>query len=113
MLLKGEKVFVVTRRLFEKDLRRHFVGEVREVSGGAVRVQGYMFLFDESRNEFVRRDDLRTQIFSLIDATLVINVLPTDVVLEAIRYRVDQSNHLVLTDGKSFKMDVNEFGVYL
>ena len=25
----GEKLFIVTRRLFEGDLRRHFVGEVK------------------------------------------------------------------------------------
>ena len=112
MLSKGEKVFVITRRLFEKDLRRHFVGEVQEVSGGAIRVQGYSFVFDEANNEFVRRNDSRIRIFSVIDATLMINVLHREVVLEDIRYLIDKNNHLILTDDKFFKMDVNEFGVY-
>ena len=32
----GEEVLIIARRLFEKDLRRHFVGEVQEVSDMAI-----------------------------------------------------------------------------
>ena len=37
---KGEKIHIVTRRNFEGDLRRHFVGEVVEVQDAAVRIEG-------------------------------------------------------------------------
>ena len=48
MIIKGEKVFVITRRLFDEDLRRHFVGEVQEITNVAMRVQGYSFVFDDN-----------------------------------------------------------------
>lgn len=112
MLSKGDKLFVITRRLFEGDLRRHFVGEVQETTERAVRVQGYMFVYDDANNVYVRREGERTRIFSLVDAGLVINVLPRDVALKDIQYRDDEENHLVLTDEKSFKLDINEFGFY-
>ena len=111
MLSKGEKVFVVTRRLFDKDLRRHFVGEIQDVSGAAMRVQGYAFIFDETMNDFIRREDLRTRIFSIIDAGILIAVIPADVSIEEIRYRVDEKNRRILTDGKNYKMNVSEFGI--
>ena len=61
-------------------------------------------------NDFVRRAELRTRIFSLIDAGIVINVIPEEVVLEEIQYGVDGKNHRIITDGKSFTMNVSEFG---
>lgn len=42
MLLKqNEKLHIVERRLFNDDLRRHFIGEVVECSDSAVRVTGF------------------------------------------------------------------------
>jgi hypothetical protein len=38
-LKNGEKVFIIARQLFEKDLRRHFVGEVIESSETTVRLR--------------------------------------------------------------------------
>jgi hypothetical protein len=99
MLSKGEKIFLITRRLFNEDIRRHFLGEIQEVSGGAIRVQGYVFVYDASNNEYVKRDDVRTRLFSTIDANLVINILPGEVNLTDVHYQVDKNNHLVLTDG--------------
>ena len=111
MLTKGDKLFLITRRLFESDLRRHFVGEVLEVSAATVMVSGYAFVFDQTVNEFVRRDDLRTRIFSLIDAGIDIGVLPRDAYLEDIRYYLDDERRRILTDQKTFKMNVSEFGI--
>ncbi|MEZ4484783.1 MAG: hypothetical protein R2864_09340 [Syntrophotaleaceae bacterium] len=112
MLSKGEKLFVITRRQFEGDLRRHFVGEVQGTTEWAVRVQGYLFVYDNVNNVYVRREGERTRIFSLVDAGLVINLLPREAVLKDVRYRADEEDHLVLTDEKSFKLDINEFGFY-
>ena len=111
MLAKGEKVFIVTRRLFETDLRRHFVGEVLEASGATVRVSGYGFVFDETNKEFVRREGLRIRIFPLIDAGLTINVIPREIILEDIRYSTNETSQRVITDNKSFQMNISEFGL--
>jgi hypothetical protein len=57
----------------------------------------------------VRREDIRTRIFLLTDAGLIINVLPKEVILEDVSYRVDEKNQRVITDGKTFKMNISEF----
>lgn len=105
----GEKVFIIARRLFEKDLRRHFVGEVLESTDSAARVRGYAFIFDANSGDFVRRDEIRTRIFSLTDAGYIINLLPGEAVIEEISYQTTNNNQRILTDGKTFQMNVSEF----
>ena len=111
MINKGEKVFIITRRLFDGDLRRHFVGEVQEVTSVAMRVQGYAFVFDDGTKQFVRREGLRIRIFSLIDAGLVINILPSQVQVEDIRYKWDDENRRIISDEKAFRMNISEFSL--
>lgn len=111
MITKGEKVFVITRRLFDGDLRRHFVGEVQDLTTVAMRVQGYSFVFDDSTKQFVNREGLRVRIFSLIDAGLVINILPKEASIEDIEYRWEENKPRMLTDNKTFKMNISEFSV--
>jgi hypothetical protein len=36
----GDKVHIITRRRFESDMRRHFVGEVIGISGELCRLRG-------------------------------------------------------------------------
>ncbi|MCJ7550806.1 MAG: hypothetical protein MUQ30_14125 [Anaerolineae bacterium] len=69
-------------------------------------------MFDEATSEFVRKDELRTRIITVIDAGIVITVIPEEVILEEIRYALDGNNRRVITDGKSFKMNVAEFGAH-
>jgi hypothetical protein len=107
---KGDKLHIIVRRNFEGDLRRHFVGEVEEVSGTLVRLAGYAFIHDPWANEFLRKPECRVRILSLADAGLVVNVLPRDVVVEKVRYRTTVENRLVVSDGSAFALDFNEFG---
>ena len=109
ILSKGELIFVVTRRGFEKDLRRHFIGEIQEVSEVAIKACGYVFVFDETINDFVRYEELRTCIFSLIDAGIIVSLLPEEIILKQIRYSFDDKNRRIITDGSSFKLNVSEF----
>jgi len=113
VLSKGEKIFVIIRRLFEKDLRRHFIGEIIEVSEALIRANGYIFLFDETTKEFERREKEQTNIYSLIDAGIVVIVIPEEIIIEEIRYGFDHKGRRIITDGKSFKLQVSEYGVNL
>lgn len=106
----GEKVHIITRRLFEEDLRRHFVGVVETCTETTIRVNGWAFVFDQAVTEFTRRDGARTRVFSLTSAGLIIGVLPGDVDLEKVRYRADKSGGRVLTDDQGFEMNISEFG---
>lgn len=113
VLSKGEKVLIILRRTFEKDLRRHFIGEITESSESVIRVHGYTFMFDENTKEFMRRRKPQTNIFSLVDALNVVIMLPEDVIIEEIKYGLSEKAHRIITDGKDFSFRVSEFGVYI
>jgi len=110
MLDKGEKVFVITRRLYEGDRIRQFIGEVLETADSIMKVRGYVFVHDDFTNEMVRRDDVRTRIISLTDAVNIVMILPKEVFIENVRYEINEQKQRVLTDGESFSMNMNEFG---
>jgi hypothetical protein len=111
LLQKGNKIHVITRRQFESDLRRHFLGEVMESADGVVRVEGYTFILDTRLNKYVRRPEKRSRIFSLVDAGNIVNVLPDSANIEASDYKMSREGHLGITDGESFSLDINEFGM--
>ena len=65
ILKPGEKVHIILRRRFDKDVRRHFAGEVEVYESGVARATGYVFVIDDlSKHLFVKRPDKRTKIFS-------------------------------------------------
>jgi len=105
----GDKLHIITRRLFEGDARRHFVGEVTGISGELQEVQGYSFVFNRGTNEYKKRPELRTRIFSLGQADFIVNKIPREVAIESLEYRIIEKR-LVITDRKRFSLDINEFG---
>lgn len=105
----GEKLHVATRRLFPGDVRRHFVGEVVAADGDQVRLEGFSFIFDPNRDDYIKRPEKRVRLLSITDASHVINVLPAEAALEEITYELDDRK-LVVTDHKTFDLEVNEFG---
>lgn len=104
----GDKVHIITRRLFDSDIRRNFVGEVTGASEGLHEVTGYAFVFQPGVNEYKKRPELRRRIFSLGDAALIVIKIPRDVAIESIAYRMI-ANRLVVTDGDRFTLDIDEF----
>ncbi|MBZ0165486.1 MAG: hypothetical protein K8I00_01675 [Candidatus Omnitrophica bacterium] len=110
VLQQGEKVHVITRRLFDGDLRRHFVGEIKAVADGIARVEGYVFVYDSGISGFVKREEIRTRIVSISDFGQVINVIPANVNLDNLVYKFTPQQRLVVTDNADFHLDINEFG---
>lgn len=76
VLEPGEIVHVVERRAFEADVRRHFAGRVDVVHDAAMRATGFVYALHAGRRLYERRSPERTRVFSLVDARLVINVIP-------------------------------------
>ena len=108
ILAPGEIIHVLHR--FEKEIKRHFVGEVECAEDGVARVSGYVFVVDDPRAHlFVKRPDRRVKLVALGDGELLINVLPPAVKLEDVRYET-KNHRLYLTDGKNWEMDLKEFG---
>ena len=111
MILKeGEKIHLIDKKLFEGDIRRHFLGVVEKADDFNFRVKGYAFVLDTSKNEFVKHPELRTRIFSFICNGQVINVLPENIDIAKLVY-MNMNGHLNLTDDSGFKLDINEFGL--
>lgn len=74
LLRKGEKIHVVHRRLFEKDTRKHFVGEVEDCEHGVIRAVGNVFVIEDVKeNVFRRKPERRTRIIR-IDSSVFVNV---------------------------------------
>jgi len=106
----GEKIHVIVRRRFFDDIRRHFVGEVKESFDSIVKVQGYVFILDPSINLFVKKPHGQTRLISLIDSCNIVTIIPTETKLEKLVYKFSENNRMIVTDGDAFCMDVNEFG---
>ena len=104
----GEKFHIMTRRLFEDDIHRHFVGEVIATSETVTELRGHTFIFQSGTGEYVRLPEERTRIFSLGDAGHIVNKIPKTVDINAVVYKV-VDKHLVISDG-TFALPVNEFG---
>ena len=109
LLNPGDKLHIITRQRYENDLRRHFAGEVQTVTESTVLVKGYSFVFDGISNEFKRREDVRIRIFPLTDAGLIINLIPKETNIDNVTYELSAENHMVVTDGKHFTLDLREF----
>ena len=108
IITPGEIIHVLHR--FEKEVKRHFVGEVECAENGVARVSGYVFVVDDPQtHRFVKRPDRRVKLVPLTDGELLINVLPSSLKLEDLRYE-DKEHRLYLTDGKKWKMDLKEYG---
>lgn len=110
ILSPGEKIHVMHRRRFEKDVRRHFVGEVESYEQGVARASGYVFVIDDlSMHLFVKRPDRRTKLIPILSGDVIVNVVSKSVDVEKVIYEL-KNRSLVVTDGSAWSMEVKEFG---
>jgi hypothetical protein len=105
ILNSGEYIHIIHRQLFPDDAQRHFVGTVESHEGPLVRVKGYLFAMDPKRNEFARREQLRTRVVSLNDAVIV-NILPAHVKIDQITYAHRPNGDIHVTDGTDWHLDI-------
>ena len=86
------------------------MGEVTAIAPSLTEVRGYTFLFQPGADENRRLPEERTRLFSLGESGHVVNKIPKDVDVNAIVYKTI-GDRLVVTDGRSFSLPINEFGV--
>ena len=111
ILEPGDKLHIIIRRNFEADLRRHFIGEVVSAVECAATVKGHAVVFNSVTNHYELKSDTRTRIVSLTDASNIINIIPRNTNIEKVKYALSADKRLIITDGESFTLDINEFGV--
>lgn len=110
LLRPGEKIHVMHRRRFDKDVRRHFVGQVEAYEHGVARASGYVFVTDDlNKHLFVKRPDRRVKLVPVSSGDVIVNVIPDTVDLERVSYEL-KDRTLAVTDGSGWTMDVKEFG---
>ncbi|WP_053981491.1 hypothetical protein [Marinagarivorans algicola] len=106
----GEKLHIMYRSLYEKSTRRHFMGEVVFAKDSLCRIEGYVFIYDDKKTEFLKKPELRTTIIDLAESGYIVNVISPNVNLIEVHYKYAQDIGLIATDGKSFSLNINEFG---
>jgi hypothetical protein len=106
----GQKVHIIERRYFNEDLRRHFVGAVVKSTENAIWVNGHAWIFDTMKGEFVQRPEKRERVIYPSDRS-IINIISKEVDLDEIKYVTKPEIGLVVTDGKQYSLNINEFGV--
>ena len=103
----GDRLLIVTRRLFSGDVPLHFVGIVDRATQNAILIHGYAFVLDDGK--FVRCGGQRSRVFSL-DNQVILSVLPDDVDVSRVRYEYGENGQVFVTDGRQFRIDVRECG---
>jgi hypothetical protein len=106
LLTPGDKIFVLERRLYKEDLKRHFVGEVHTCTGVGFRASGYPFYYHEPAQRFVRKPSPRLRIFTF-HSNLIIYLLPKHSDIDSVGY-IAKEKKLILTDERSFELDVTD-----
>lgn len=107
ILQPGEKLHVIHRRQMEREPHRHFVGVVEAYENGVARVTGYVYTVDTVKSAFFRRPDKRTRILAISSGDLLVNVLPPEVNLDNIVYKLEKKAVRV-TDGSEWYLDISE-----
>ncbi|MGH0038548.1 MAG: hypothetical protein ACQGVK_26225 [Myxococcota bacterium] len=108
---EGEILHIITRRNFDNDARRHFVGRVLEEKKGLVRIEGFAFVYHSGNDRFHKHPERRVRVFDVGHSGHIVNVLPDELDIDRIHYGFDENRHLVITDGDGFELDINEFGL--
>jgi hypothetical protein len=75
-----------------------------------MRVKGYVWVFDIANGRYVRKSEQRDRIICFSDR-LTINVLPLEADLDVVKYVTDPQKGLVVTDERTFSLEITEFAV--
>ncbi len=107
ILQPGEKLHVIHRRKMDREPHRHFIGVVEAYENGVARVTGNVYTVDTVKSAFFRRPDKRTRILAISSGDLIVNVLPAEVNLDKIVYKLEKKAVRV-TDGSNWYLDISE-----
>lgn len=107
---KGNKVHISYRPLYENSVRRHFLGEVQANEGSICRLEGFEFIYDQKSTKYLRKPEKRITIIDLSENGYVVNIIDSEVNLVDVVYKYVMDVGLIVTDGKEFSLNINEFG---
>jgi hypothetical protein len=92
-------------------VRRHFAGEIVAVGGPIVRATGFVFIYDDTIAQYVKKASPRTTIADLSESAYIVNLLSSSINIADLRYETVERSYMAVVDGKGFELDANEFGI--
>lgn len=108
ILIAGNKVLIVHRKLFPEDATRYFIGTVEGYESGTAKVTGHSFGRDQMSGEVLRKSEARTKIFSIASGTLIVYQLPDETNLSKTKFTHEKDGRISLSDGKNLFLDLTE-----
>ena len=84
------------------------MGEVLEYESGIAKVKGLTFVKDMFTGSMKKKPDRRIKLLAIASGTLIVYLLPAEVVIDEVEVRADLDGGLVLTNGQEFSMDISE-----
>lgn len=72
------------RSLYEQSTRRHFIGSVLVASGALCRLEGFVFIYDEKKTEFIKKKERRTTVIDVAESGYIVNIIDPNVSLEEV-----------------------------
>ncbi len=108
ILVAGDKLLVVHRRLFPGDALRFFTCTVDEYEDGVARVSGHTWIRDAVGGHMLRKQDVTTKIVALSAGSVMAYVLPKNADMATLSFDIDERGGIWLTDGAGFKLDLRE-----
>ena len=107
MFKPGDKIMVSHRKLFPNDQQRYFTGLVDAYEHGLVKATGHSWAREPNMGEVVRKEGMRTKIFSLTAGTVMAYHLPDSVDMSHLRFEA-LAWEVIVTDG-NYRMDLAEY----
>jgi hypothetical protein len=104
----GEKVCIIERRYFAEDPVRLFIGEILASSESALRLKGYVWVYDMMKG-LTRKPELRERILYPNDRTNI-NIIPKYVNINELQVVIVTGKGFFVKDSKEFSLDISEFG---
>src|SRR4051794_14286708 len=102
LLEKSEKILIAHRRLYESDEPRFFIGEVEAYDSGLAKVRGHSWHWPSMADVPLRKEEIRTKLFSLGSGTLFAYLLPSWIDLSSVQFQREGCGMLTLKGDSDF-----------
>jgi hypothetical protein len=84
ILETGDVVLVSSRRLFEREESRFFLGRTVASEGSLLKIEGFTFVRDLSNGQIVKKEEKRVKVISLDCSGYIVYQLPGDITLDKV-----------------------------
>jgi len=107
ILETGDVVLVSSRRLFEREESRFFLGRTVASEGSLLKIEGFTFVRDLSNGQIVKKEEKRVKVISLDCSGYIVYQLPGDITLDKVDIESGNGDAF-LVEGKRRLLNLSE-----